>query len=279
MARTNARLVLGGAGVIGVLAAGILVATTRGAAPTEPPPLGPASGRKGEHVWDGGVRFELGSIQCGTGPTGDSDTRGIRPDGMHCWTEFSVLNESAEEVLLPWASQRLVTDEGSLEPSETAMEAILLDEPGSIFDFPIPPGGGGTGRLVFDVPLGAERREVVLHAAEGSPGARVVLDGCHFSRTGGGCYVAGGRTVEPGVAYPFTISGPRGGMALLYVCFDERQWEVVEPHPTSGMPEDFTGHGVMTLAGSSEALFEDNSGRMLALEPTGENDERPSVCG
>lgn len=278
MARARVGLLL--AAAVTVAAAGTLVLTSGDDAGRPPGPRGPSSGGKDDLVWDGGVRFQLRNVECGTGPTGDSDTRGVRPAGMHCWTYFTVLNESDDEVLLPWGAQQLVTGAGPLLPSRRAMHAILLDEPGHVFDTSIPPGGGGNAAIVFDVPLGADRRAVRLHAAEGSRGATIRLDGCRFfNRTGGGCYAEDELGAEPDVAYPFTISGPRGGMALLGVCFDYRQWEVVEPHPTEGMPGDFTGHGVIALTSPDRAEFRDNSGTLLTLAPTDADEEQPGLCG
>lgn len=278
MARTGLRVVLAGGLVIA--AAGTFFLTGGDGTAPAPGPFGPSAGGLDDFVWDRGVRFQLRNVQCGTGPTGDLDTDEIRPRGMYCWAYFTVLNESDVEVRLPWAAQRLVTDEGPVPPSERAMSAILLDEPAHFFDGAIPPGGGGNASLVFDLPLGAERRALRLHVAEGSPGATIRLDPCPFlSDSGGGCYAEDDLGAEPEVSYPFTISGHRGGMALLNVCFDYRQWVVVEPHPTEGMPEDFTGHGVMTLTSPDRAEFRDNSGTLLTLSPTPENETHSGLCG
>jgi hypothetical protein len=279
MARTNVRSSLGAAALVAAVGAAVFLTTTRDATPTETRPLGPSTGTKGEGVWDGAVRFELTNVQCGTGPTGDGDTPTLRPAGMHCWTYFSVLNRSSEPVRLPWEAQRLVAAGEPIAPSRRAMAEIVLDEPGQLFERPLPPGGGGTGVVVFDLPLGAERDELVFHADGDSDGAHVYLEGCSFSDRGGGCYVTGGHEAETGAGYPFTISGPQGGMSLFEVCFDERQWEVTDPYPTAGMPAGFTGHGVMTLTGETQAIFDDNSGATLVLEPTEANADQPGLCG
>lgn len=242
---------------------------------------GPATGTNQDRVWDGDVAFEVLRLQCGHGPIGDQDSD-LDPDGSFCTIGLTVINGSDRDVVVPQSPHVFTVGGRRFPPWERAMTELAADDPGSALTTPVPPGGAATMSLIFEYPSSLEPERLELHAAEGSSGAVIELENCDFIRyegvVSGGCDSADAAVVE-GVRYPHRVSGPRGGMALYHVCFDERQWEVVEPHPTAVSREGFAGQGYMTLESDRRAIFEDNSGVVLRLAPTEENDRDPSLCG
>jgi hypothetical protein len=230
-----------------------------------------------------GVTFGLSDVQCASGNVSGPGTRLLDPEGMHCSVGLSVLNDSDEVLRLPPYSARLVAGSEAFGVWREGMRALEVRQPGSVFDTGIPPGGGALVALWFDVPLEAEPTAVEAPVAVGSPPVRLDFGTCHFSHSAdsgsGYCDVNFLDAVRPGKRYAYRISGPGGGSALYYACFDHRQWEVVDPHPTAVSREGFRGQGVITLQQTDQAVFEDNSGAVLTLEPTAMNDTSPGICG
>lgn len=257
------------------------------------------TGTSQERVWDGDVAFELVRLDCGHGQFDDLDPEGnlaldqswqgrresvssSKARFSFCSANLVVINESSRELVVPPSEHVLTAGGRRFPPWDRAMAKRAADDPGSALTTPIPPGGAATFGLAFEYPSELEPERLEVHAAEGSPGAVFVLDDCEFvrheGRVSGGCYRERARA-ELGVPYPHRISGSNGGMSLYTVCFDERQWEVVEPHPTAVSREGFAGHGYMTLESARRAIYEDNSGVVLRLEPTELNEGDPGLCG
>jgi hypothetical protein len=138
--------------------------------------------------------------------------------------------------------------------------------------------------LIFEYPSSLEPERLEVHASEGSPGAVILLgprcNWTHYEgRVSGGCYAAD-RKHEVGVAYPHSISTYAGETAsmLQVSCFDRREWGVVST-PATPVPEGFLGQGLIEMETRHRAIFRDNSGIVLTLEPTPQNEEDPGVCG
>ena len=242
----------------------------------------PDSGTNHERVWDGDVAFDLFRVDCGHGPVGDQDSD-LDPDGSFCIMGLSVINESDGDVLVPDSRHVLTAGGRRFPPWERGMAELAADDHGSPLTTPIPPGGAASVSLIFEYPSSLEPERVEVHAAEGSSGAVILLEHCSWNRykgiVSGGCHRAPSKP-ELGVRYPHSISTYAGETAsmLQVSCFDSREWGVVSMPPTP-VPEGFLGQGVIELETRDRAIFTDNSGIVLTLEPTALNEDDPGVCG
>ena len=243
------------------------------------PQLGPSRGTEHDQVWIGSVGFQLGRMDCGGQDVGDQDSQ-LKADGKFCAVSLSVENLSDSPVTLPVSGHFLIADGENYGVWPEGMEELAADDPGSPFTSPLPPKGGATAALYFDIPRSAEPEEVALHMF--GSGAEIRLTDCGWNHyqghVTGGCYP---DRVEPeiGKAYPHTINTYAGATQMLQVtCFDFREWEVVSVPPTP-VPEGFLGQGTMTLVTEDEARYDDNSGLSLDLRPTDRNERDPGICG
>ena len=245
-------------------------------------PSGPGSGGVGDEVWDGSVAFRLGRLACGTGDIGDQDSN-LDPNGKYCIVGFSVRNHSQESVTLPRYSHAIASRHGKYGTWHHGMDEIEADDPMSPYSEPVPPGGGGSAGVIFELPNDFEPEVLYLHADESSAGAEIRLKDCrwnHFEGTVTGACWPRQQRVEVGVGYPSSIATYAGeGFSMLQVtCFNFLEWETTN-FPHSPPPEGFIGHGVMTLLSKDEAEFRDNSGIVLELRPTEGNATDDRVCG
>lgn len=243
----------------------------------------PDTGMTSQRVWDGDVAFELTRMDCGLGKVGDEDSN-LNPDGKFCMVGVAVFNASSEHVVLPLGSHVLETNGARFRPWEEGMDELAADDPGSLYAEGVPPGGGGQALIYFELPDGAQPRSLEVHASESSDGAIIRLTGCSWNdyqgELSGGCYVRKEKA-RIGVGYPHAIatSAGNGPPLLQATCFNRIEWEVTS-HPVDQVPEGFTGQGTITLVTTDEARFEDNSGVILDLEPTGRNTASDNgLCG
>ncbi len=288
--RRRATLVLAGVGVAvaAVAAASTLDRTPPRSDPAPPqiaapaPSPRPATGTNHERVWDGDVAFDLFRVDCGHGPVGDQDSD-LDPDGSFCIMGLSVVNESDRDVLVSDSRHVLTAGGRRFPPWERGMAELAADDQGSPLTTPVPPGGAASLSLIFEYPSSLEPERVEVHASQGSSGAVILLEHCswnhHEGVVSGGCYRAPPKP-ELGVRYPHSISTYAGETAsmLQVSCFDSREWAVVSVPPTP-VPEGFLGQGVIELETRDRAIFTDNSGIVLTLEPTALNEDDPGVCG
>ncbi|HEV2757629.1 MAG TPA: hypothetical protein VG318_17840 [Actinomycetota bacterium] len=262
--------------------AAVLVAGCDPSAPDAPDsapsvePRGPAVGPHNSRVWDGGVRFEATTVECH-----DSNLEGVKdPPGKWCAVSLAILNESEDDILLPTTGHTMTAAGQEFGTWDDAMKRARAN-PDSVFTTAIPPGGGGAARIYFTLPEPAKPERVQVHAAEGSSGATITLDACRFRRyrgtATGACYSDLGPGAEVGERYPYAIGRTGGEIQPQYVCFDLREW-TADPQPTA-QPLSFIGQGVLELVSENRAVYTDNSGFVLPLGLTEQNEENPGTCG
>ena len=283
MGALNARSTIRGWPAVAMMLAGAVVAfillkPPAETASTAPEPDRPLVSPNTGYAWDGDVRFELTTLECTRGGI-DEHPKAGRP-GKHCVASFAILNESERDVLLPTTGHTLSAEGEEFAPWEEAME-LARSNPDAVFVTPIPPGGGGAGAIYFALPEAARPEKVEVHAAEGSPGATIVLETCRFSKyegvVTGACYSDLTPEAEAGEVYPYFIGRTGGEIAPQYICFDMREW-TADPQPTA-QPLSFIGQGVMELLSENRAVYTDNSGMVLPLGLTSSNEENPGTCG
>jgi hypothetical protein len=232
-------------------------------------------------VRDGEVMFDVFSFVCGE--TLGSMERTLHPEGYFCDAGISALNQGTTPVRLDPFEQRLVVDGQPRGPWEEAMRELVLDHPDNLFVQEIPPGGGGTASLIFELPEGSAPERLELHASSGSVGAAVRLSGCRLWKvtTPGPCALDQRGNVL-GTAYP-----PDAAVGVSYpisfhideavgLCFEGRDWQV---QPTDEDLAHLDGHGVITLRSPKLAEFRDNSGVVVRLVARGASDGDAAVCG
>jgi hypothetical protein len=232
-------------------------------------------------VRDGQVMFDVFSFVCGE--TLGTMERTLEPEGYFCDVGISAFNRGATPVRLDPFEQRLLVDGEPRGPWEEAMRELVLAHPDNLFVQDIPPGGGGTASLIFELPDGATPERLELHVSPSSPGALVRLSGCRLWKvTMPGPCALDQRGNVPGAAYP-----PEAAVGVSYpisfhfdegsgLCFDHRDWQL---QPTDADLGRLDGHGVIILRSPELAEFEDNSGVVLRLVPSGANDRDAAVCG
>jgi catechol 2,3-dioxygenase-like lactoylglutathione lyase family enzyme len=225
--------------------------------------------------------FDVFSFVCGQ--TLGSMERTLEPEGYFCDVGISALNRGTAPVRLDPFEQRLLVDGQPLRPWEEAMRELVLNEPDNLFVQEIPPGGGGTASLIFELPDGATPERLELHASPDSAGADVRLTGCRLWKvaTPGPCALgqrgnvrgtAYPREAAVGVSYPISFHFDEG----MGLCFEGRDWEV---QPTDADLARLDGHGVITLRSPELAELRDNSGVVVRLMPSAANDGDAAVCG
>jgi hypothetical protein len=251
---------------------------------------GPGQGGPGEGgpvrrgplpVRDGEVMFDVFSFVCGE--TLGSMERTLQPEGYFCDVGISALNRGTAPVRLDPSEQRLLVDGEPRGPWDEAMQELVLSEHDNLFVQAIPPGGGGTASLIFELPDGSTPERLELHASPASAGAVVPLTGCSLWKvtTPGPCALdrrgnVRGTAYPPeaavGVSYPVSFRIEEG----VGLCFEGRDWRV---QPTTEDLSGLDGHGVITLVSPELAEYRDNSGVVVRLAPREMEDGEAAVCG
>jgi hypothetical protein len=251
---------------------------------------GPGGGEPGEGrpvrrgplpVRDGEVMFDVFSFVCGD--TLGTMERTLEPEGYFCDVGISALNRGTVPVRLDPFEQQLLVDGQPRPPWDEAMRELVLSEPDNLFVRAIPPGGGGTASLIFELLDGSTPERLELHASSGSVGAAVRLSGCRLWKvtTPGPCALdqrgnVRGTAYPPeaavGVSYPITFRFDEG----IGLCFEGRDWQV---QATNRDLARLDGHGVITLRSSELAEFRDNSGVVVRLVPNETTGPDAPVCG
>lgn len=230
-----------------------------------------SEGGLGEYVADQDLSFRVFRVDCGSGEIGDQDSMIEAPEKW-CGVGFEVLNQGDEPVRLsPW-THYLHTDKDVYKPWRKGMREIALDDPSPLFDQTIPPGGGGKAGVIFPVPEAEVPESVVLHQSAESRGAMVHLPDCRF-----GCYSTSSETARasPGITYGHAVALSQ----LRHICFDRREWEPTPDARKDSPSVKMSGQGTIVLLRAERAVFRDNKGFELHLQPTAQNEEDPDVCG
>jgi hypothetical protein len=225
--------------------------------------------------------FDVFSFVCGE--TLGSMQRTLEPEGYFCDVGISAFNRGTAPVRLDPFEQLLLVEGEPRQPWEEAMQELVLNHPDNLFVQEIPPGGGGTASLIFELPDGATPERLDLHASPGSAGAAVPLTGCRLWKvtTPGPCALdqrgnVRGTAYPPeaavGVSYPISFQVDEG----VGLCFARRDWRV---EPSDADPARLDGHGVITLRSPELAEFRDNSGVVVRLVPGEADDRDAAVCG
>lgn len=232
-------------------------------------------------VRDGDVMFDVFSFVCGE--TLGSMERTLEPEGYFCDVGISALNRGPAPIRLDPSEQKLLVDGEPRGPWDEAMRELVLSEDDNLFVQAIPPGGGGTASLIFELPYGGVPERLELHAAEDSAGAVVRLSGCRLWKVQapGPCALDERGNVRGtafpsrpavGVSYPVSFDAQEA----VGLCFAGRDWRA---QPTEADLSRLDGHGVFTLRSARLAEFADNSGVVLRLVPSPGNDRDAAVCG
>ena len=230
-----------------------------------------AQGELGERVADRDLSFRVVRALCGI-EIGDEDSEVSAP-GHYCGVSFEVLNHGGRARSLNVSPHRLHTESRSGRPWPEGMKAIVLDDAGSLFGRSIPPGGGGLATVLFSTRRQSIPRAVVLHQSRDSDGATVLLPACRF-----GCSVSGSERASPGMAYGFALDITTD-LDDSSICFDRRDWQPIQPVSRSSQTNHLFGQGIIGLAAPNRALFTDNSGVTVRLQPSIANHEDPAICG
>jgi hypothetical protein len=262
--------------------------STRGPGPGDRGETGGGGGQGGSQpqgslpIRDGGVIFDVFSFVCGA--TLGTEERALEPDGYFCEVGISMLNREPEPIRLDPFAQALIAGGKEVAPWREAMGELVLDHPDNLFVQDIPPGGGATGNLIFDVPEGVSPERLELHAGPGTRGTSVSVEGCSLykvvepqpcalERRGASQGVAYPVRAELGVAYPISFRFGQGSN----LCFDAREWDLETAQKVNFNTLD--GQGVIILTAKRTAQFRDNSGKVIRLVATPANDRDAAVCG
>ncbi|MFI9556287.1 DUF4352 domain-containing protein [Nonomuraea endophytica] len=89
------------------------------------------------------------------------------PQGEFVFVQLSVRNASS-------STQTFAVDPQKLVAGGAKYDSVHVRDTGPMFER-LPPGGGATGLIVFDVPVGAQVEALELHGGAFSPGAQVKL--------------------------------------------------------------------------------------------------------
>jgi hypothetical protein len=225
--------------------------------------------------------FDVFSFVCGA--TLGTMERTLEPEGYFCDVGISALNRGTAPVRLDPSEQQLLVDGQLRGPWDEAMRELVLSEPDNLFVQAIPPGGGGTASLIFELPDGSTPERLELHGLPASTGALVPLTGCTLWRetTPGPCALDQRGNVR-GTAYPSEAAvGVSYPVSFHFaeqvsLCFEGRDWRV---QSSSGDVSRLDGHGVITLRSPELAEYRDNSGVVVRLAPREANDRDAAVCG
>jgi hypothetical protein len=243
---------------------------------------GGPQGRSPLPIRDGGVIFDVYSFVCGA--TLGTEEKALRPDGYFCDVGISVLNRDPKAIRLDPYAQFLIAGGRRVTAWKKAMDELVLHHPDNLFVQPIPPGGGATGTLIFDIPEGVQPERLELHAGPGTRGTSVSVEGCSLykavelkpcalERRGGGQGVAYPVRAELSVAYPISFRFGEG----TNLCFDRREW--ILRRGQNAKLNRLDGQGVIILTSEKAAEFQDNTGVRLKLVASKANDRDAAVCG
>lgn len=130
----------------------------------------PVQGALGSPVQDGDLAFTASGPRCGV------KVKGIAATGAWCRVRLTAANTGSAPLRLDAAAQRLRGGDGErsgsllLSPSRSKKYVRAASRP-------LPAGSSFSGYLLFDVPPGFAARALELHAAGGSRGVRIEIEG------------------------------------------------------------------------------------------------------
>ncbi|MGI5325270.1 DUF4352 domain-containing protein [Actinomadura nitritigenes] len=131
----------------------------------------PVRGALGTPVQDGDLTFTASSPRCGV------KIKGIAATGAWCSVRLTAANTGSAPLRLDAAAQRVRGGDGArsgsllLSPSRSKKKYVRAASR------PLPAGSSFSGYLLFDVPPGFAARALELHAAGGSRGVRIEIEG------------------------------------------------------------------------------------------------------
>ncbi|MFF0520321.1 DUF4352 domain-containing protein [Actinomadura nitritigenes] len=130
----------------------------------------PVRGALGSPVQDGDLAFTASGPRCGV------KVKGIAATGAWCRVRLTAANTGSAPLRLDAAAQRLRGGDGErsgsllLSPSRSKKYVRAASRP-------LPAGSSFSGYLLFGVPPGFAARALELHAAGGSRGVRIEIEG------------------------------------------------------------------------------------------------------
>jgi hypothetical protein len=124
-------------------------------------------------VRDGKLEFVVSAVSCGHATVGGSIIHKTA-QGQYCIVELSVANISTKSQTFADNFQELVGSDG-VEYGADTTAGVIANESGTAVWNSINPGNKITGKMVFDIPKGAEVAKVVLHDSPFSTGATITL--------------------------------------------------------------------------------------------------------
>lgn len=116
---------------------------------------------------DGKLEFTLGAVECAKEKIGD-DTVFAEAKGGFCLVSVEVKNNGTEELRLYSSDQFIVTGDGEKIAVDT--DAQFYVENGGWYDN-LEAGKTASGKLVWDIPVGASVDKFEFHAESDSAGA------------------------------------------------------------------------------------------------------------
>ena len=131
------------------------------------------AGKMNKASVDGKFQFTVTGLQCGVGSVGP-DGFGEKAQGEFCLVSVQVKNVGKSAEVFNDFSQKAYAADGT-EFSADSGAGTWVNKDSSTFLESINPGNTVRGKVVFDVPKGAELASVVLHESEFTAGVKVPL--------------------------------------------------------------------------------------------------------
>ena len=123
-------------------------------------------------VEDGKFRFTVTSVSCGHDTVGTIVTR--QAQGQYCIVDLSVTNIGTKGQLLLDSVQKAIGSDGAVYgPDSTA--GVIASSGTSTWVNVVNPGNSVTGKIVFDIPDGAQLTKLELHDSAFSTGTTITL--------------------------------------------------------------------------------------------------------
>ncbi|MFF5297631.1 DUF4352 domain-containing protein [Paractinoplanes globisporus] len=131
-----------------------------------------ATGKMNVPIKDGTFEFTVSGMQCGLDHVGDGE--GKPAQGQFCLIDISVKNVGKKAEIFSDISQTAYDNSGD-QYSADSTAGVYANQQQSTFLQQINPGDTVRGKLVFDVPVSASLKSIVLHETMFSTGVRIPL--------------------------------------------------------------------------------------------------------
>lgn len=126
--------------------------------------------RSTQPIRDGQFEFILSAVETGITRLG-GPTSGRDADGKFTVVRVQVTNTGDTRSVFDYSFQQLLDDTAATRQADLVGSMVLNGE----FRHEYAPGVATTVQLAFDLPADATPTALVMHAFEGSPGARIAL--------------------------------------------------------------------------------------------------------